>query len=199
MESAELYFNLGNTFYKLGNIARAILNYERALKLAPDDEDIVYNLQLANLMRTDKIEVAPRLFIWEYWDAIKSALSLNVFTWLAYLFFAFALGALSLFMLARSYAMRKLSFIGAIVSGAVCILLVVIIVAKLSDLQRNDTAIIVAEIVNIKNSPDENSSDAFVLHSGTKVQITDRVNTWVKIRLADGKVGWMEQGASEAI
>ncbi|MFN0158194.1 MAG: tetratricopeptide repeat protein [Bacteroidota bacterium] len=199
LESAELYYNLGNTFYKLGNVARAILNYERALKLAPDDEDILFNLQLANLMLTDKIEVAPKLFIWEYWEAVKSAFSLTVVTWLAYLFFALALGSLSAFILARTYAARKFSFVGAIASGVVCLLFVIIFTAKLSDMQRSDTAIVLVEVVNVKNSPDGSSSDAFVLHGGTKVQITDQVGNWLKIRLADGKVGWMEQGSAETI
>lgn len=197
--SPELYFNLGNAYYKLGSIPKAILSYERALRLAPSDDDARYNLQLANLLLTDKIESTPRLFLWDYWDAIKAAFSPAPLTIVGYVFLVLALVALSLLVASRSYARRKVWFIAACSSGALMILCVVLLFATVADRQRADTAIVMTAVTTIKNAPDGRSTDAFVLHGGAKVVITDEVDGWVRIRLADGKVGWMERTAAEII
>ncbi len=198
-ESGALYYNLGNAYYKSGSIALAILNYERALRLLPGDDDILHNLAIANLAITDKIEVTPRLFLWDYWDALKDAMSTEGYIWLAYVFFASALIAVSIMLLSSSYAMRKLMFLAAVVCGLLFLPSLGIAIAKNEDQQRTDIAIVTADIVTIKNSPDETSSDAFVLHSGVKVQVTDRINQWLKVRLGDGKVGWLNVAAVEVI
>lgn len=198
-ESGELYYNLGNAWYRTGNVARAILNYERALKRMPGDDDVVHNLTMASQMITDKIEPAPRLFIWDYWDALKGAFSLDGLTWFAYAMFVLALGSISGYLLLRTFSLRRMALLSALVFSIVCIGTTTLGVAKHADLERTDVAVIVSDITTIKNSPDANSSDAFVLHGGVKVQITDRVNQWVKVRLADGKVGWMESTAAEII
>lgn len=197
--SGELYYNLGNAYYKSGNIAKAILNYERALKLIPGDEDLLHNLQLSNLNITDKIEPAPRLFIWDWWDAIISAFSLTGITWIAYTFFLLTIAFLVVIVLSRSYALRRGGFVGAGASVLFLAISAVIFVAKLNSVEDSSAAIVTSSIATVKNSPDQKSSDAFVLHSGVKVFITDSVNEWVKIRLGDGKVGWMQRNAAEVI
>lgn len=197
--SAELYYNLGNAYYKAGNIGKAILNYERARRLHPNDDDILHNLQLANLMLTDRIEPIPRLFIWDWWDGIKGTFSLSAITWISYIFFLLVLGSVAAVMLAGTYALRRVGFAAALGSSVALAIALVIFFGKLDDVQRSDLAIVTANITTIKNSPDPQSTDAFVLHSGVKVLITDRVNEWLKIRLADGKVGWMERTACEVI
>ncbi len=197
--SGELYYNLGNTYYKSGDIARAILSYERALRLMPRDEDLLHNLQLANLLITDRIEPAPRLFVWEYWDGIKYSVSLAGATWLAYINYLLIIAGLSVLMLARSFTLRKFALIGSGVCVVAFVFLAILFVSKASDARRRDAAILTTMITTAKNSPDAKSSDAFVLHSGVKVQLIDNVNEWVKIRLADGKVGWVESAAAEVI
>ncbi len=197
--SSALYYNLGNAYFKAGNLGKAVLNYERALRLSPNDEDIQHNLQLVNLMLTDRIEPTPRLFIWDWWDGIKGTFSLNAITWIGYLFFLLVLGSVVTIMLAPSYALRRAGFAAALVTSLLLAITLVIFFGKLNDVQRSDVAIVTAGITTIKNSPDPKSTDAFVLHSGVKVFITDKVNDWLKIRLADGKVGWMEQSAGEVI
>ncbi len=197
--SAELYYNLGNAYYKTGNIGKAILNYERALRLQPNDDDILHNLQLANLMLTDRIEPTPRLFIWDWWEGIKRAFSLSGITWISYVIFLFLLGSIATVLLAGTYALRRVGFAAALGGAVLLGIALVIFFGKLDDVQRSDLAVVTANITTIKNSPDPKSTDAFVLHSGVKVLITDRVNEWLKIRLADGKVGWMERNACEVI
>jgi len=198
-ESGALYYNLGNTYYRSGNIAAAILNYERARKFIPNDDDLLHNLQLANLMIADRIEPAPRLFLWDYWKNVKDAFSLSGLTWLTYFVYVGAIGCICAVAIARTYRTRKVGAFGAIGSGMLFLILLVLLVAKVSDFARDDLAIVIVGVTTIKNSPDKQSTDAFVLHTGVKVQITDRVNEWVKIRLADGKVGWMEKTAGEVI
>jgi tetratricopeptide (TPR) repeat protein len=197
--SGDLYYNLGNAYYKAGNIPRAILFYERALRLIPNDDDLRHNLQLAYLMITDRIEPAPKLFVWEYWDGLKDFFSLRAATWLLYIGFLVVNAAIATMVLARRYAVRKAALVVGVACGVVFILFVLLFVAKLSDSNRTDEAVLQSGIVTVKNSPDAKSSDAFVLHGGVKVQIIDRVGDWVKIRLADGKVGWMEVTAAEVI
>jgi len=197
--SGELYYNLGNAYYKMGNVALAILNYERAARLMPGDEDLQHNLQLANLMIVDRIEPVPRLFLWDYWDAVKNALSLNALAWTTYAVFLLIIAFLVLVALTRSYALRKVGFLGAVTSGVVLLALIGTLAVRMSDARRTDEAIITASFAPVKNSPDTKSSDAFVLHAGVKVWMTDRVTEWIKIRLADGKVGWVEQNQVEVI
>jgi len=197
--SSDVYYNLGNAHYKTGNIARAILNYERARRLMPSDEDLRHNLQLANLLITDRIETAPRLFVWDYWEGLKDMFSTRTVTWLAYLVFVALVVLVALVILARTYRLRKAGFLASAATGLALIALLVVLSAKIADDRRTDEAIVLATITTVKNSPDSKSSDAFVLHAGVKVQIIDSVSDWVKIRLADGKVGWMEKTAAETI
>ena len=197
--SGPLYYNLGNAYYRSGNIPRAILNYERALRLMPGDDDLRHNLQLANLMITDKIEPIPRLFLWDYVDAVKNALTLEAATWLAYAGFVLVIGCICVVILGRTYLIRKLALWGSAVSVLFLLVLVALFFVKVNDVSRMNEAVVTANIVTVKNSPDEKSSDAFVLHGGVKVQIVDRLSSWIKVRLADGKVGWMESKETERI
>jgi tetratricopeptide (TPR) repeat protein len=199
MTSGELYFNLGNAYYKEGNMGKAILNYERAKRIMPGDDDLRHNLQLANLLIVDKIDVTPRLFIWDAWDAIKAWFSLSGISWTVYAMLVLTAGAVVLTILARRYTLRKIGMIAAVSAGLCLVGAGMILADKARDAGRSDEAIVLATLTTIKNSPDAKSSDAFVLHAGVKIRITDSVNEWVKIRLADGKVGWMERGAAETI
>jgi tetratricopeptide (TPR) repeat protein len=197
--SGEVYYNLGNCYYKQGDIPRAVLWYEKAIRLMPADDDLRHNLQLANLMLADRIEPTPKLFIWEYWDGVKSTVSVKVATWLVYAGYLMLIGSAVLFFLARSYASKKLALFAGGVSAILFALVLTVFIAKVKDTQRTDEAILQSQIVTVKNSPDEKSSDAFVLHGGVKVQIIDKVGDWLKIRLADGKVGWMVESAAAII
>jgi tetratricopeptide (TPR) repeat protein len=189
--SGELFYNLGNTYYRSGEIALAILSYERALRYIPQDEDLRHNLQLANLLITDRIEPTPRLFFLEFWDDLKNAISLQGTTWLAYLAYLLVFASLTLLFLARTYLLKRIGMMSAVVSLFLFATLLFLFAAKLADFTEENEAIVMEPVVTVKNSPDAGSSDAFVLHSGVKVEITDSVNEWIEIRLADGKIGWI--------
>jgi tetratricopeptide (TPR) repeat protein len=198
-ESPELLYNLGNACYKSGSVPGAILNYERARRLLPGDEDLRHNLQIANMMITDRIEPTPRLFVWDEWDSVKSFFSLPSLTLTVYLFYALVGAMVSLFFLARTYALRKVATLAGCGVFVLFLFFLVVLIARLGDVTRTDEAVVMSQIVTVKNSPDPKSSDAFVLHGGVKVQLIDRVGSWSKVRLVDGKVGWLEATAMEVI
>jgi tetratricopeptide (TPR) repeat protein len=197
--SGELLYNLGNACYRTGDIPRAVLNYERAARLMPDDDDLRHNLRLASLMAVDRIEPAPRLFLWEWWDGLKNWFSITGAGVVMLLLFTLTCSGVATVFLARTYALRRLAAFGVIIAGFVFIVSAAVVAGKMIDLGRDDEAVVLAQIATVKNSPDEKGTDAFVLHGGVKVTIIDGLNTWIKIRLADGKVGWMSAAAVERI
>jgi len=197
--SEALYFNLGNAYYKLGRIPDAIVSYERARKFDPSDEDLAHNLKLANLSIADRIDATPQLFIWDWWDGIKNSFSFPGITWTTYLAYLVTFVFLSLFVAGCSYRLRRLGLYGTFGSAGLFLLLLFLFFVKLSNATTSGEGIIMSNVVSIKNSPDQNSTDAFVLHSGVKVKITEQVGEWVQIRLADGKVGWMPRKNVELI
>lgn len=197
--NGELLYNLGNASYRTGSIAHAILCYERSLRFLPGDEDLRHNLQLMNLMITDRIEPAPRLFLWEWWDGVKGSFSLRSVTWLAYGTLVLLAAGVVLFLLSRTYVVRRAGLLTALIGASAFLIFLVIFFGKFSDVTSTEWAIVMNEIVTVKNSPDAKSSDAFVLHAGVKVRVMDTVGGWVQVRLADGKVGWMEGTAVERI
>lgn len=193
----EVYYNLGNCYYKSKNVSQCILNYERAAKLAPQDEDIQHNLKLANLMVIDKIIPVPQLGIILTWNSLVSSRSSKGWGTLALIFVWLALLVFTIYIFINSFRT---------VTGTAGIVLLIISATflsfayKQSDKEQNpDTAILTASNAFVKSAPDSNGNDLFMLHEGIKFVMLDRVGEWNKIRLADGKIGWIEKGTFEKI
>lgn len=198
-ESGELYFNLGNAYYKSGKIQKAILNYERAKQLLPGDEDIQFNLQLANLQVTDKIDAVPKLFIYRWFDSLITMFSLTTMGWIVYIFFLLTLAAFAYFLYAPTYLQKRVSmFVGFVFSMALILTMIGFGVQSYKE-SNTEFAIVMSDAANIKSAPDSKGNDLFVLHKGLKLQVLDSVNHWRKIRLADGKVGWIPENDCEII
>ncbi len=198
-ESGEIYFNLGNAYYKSGKIQKAILNYERAKQLLPGDEDIQFNLQLANLQVTDKIDVVPKLFVYRWFDALIAMFSLTTMGWIVYSSFLLTLAAFAYFLFAPTYLQKRVSmFIGFVFSAALVLTMIGFGVQSYKE-SNTEFAIVMSDASNIKSAPDSKGNDLFVLHKGLKLQVLDSVNHWRKIRLADGKVGWIPEDDCEII
>ena len=198
-ESGELYFNLGNAYYKSGNIQKAILNYERAKQFLPRDEDVQFNLQLANLQVVDKIDAVPRLFIFRWVDSLLTLFSLPTMGWIVYSFFILTLTVFAYFLYAQTYAQKRLSMFAGLVFSAALILTIIGFGVQSYKESNTEFAIVMNDVANIKSAPDSNGNDLFVLHKGLKVQVLDSVNHWRKIRLADGKIGWIPEDNCESI
>jgi tetratricopeptide (TPR) repeat protein len=190
-ENAPLYYNLGNAYFKLQNIPASILNFERAKKLAPTDEDINYNLRLANLRVIDKVEPIPRLFFINWWNTF-----LNLFSsagWavagIVALWIAVILGAF--FLIAGRILIQRISFFIGIIMVLFAVLSFIGMYQQLHITEGTQYAIVFSQSVAVKSAPDAQSTDLFVLHEGVKVEFLDTVGEWRKVRLADGKIGWL--------
>lgn len=198
-ESAGLYYNLGNAFYKTGNMSRAILYYEKALLLQPGDEDTRQNLALANQRIIDKIDVIPAFFLKRWINALKGIFSPNQWAISCLLLFALSLGGFAIFFLSSNLAFKKAGFSAGVVVLLVTVTGLILMFSRMHEIQRHDAAIIMVPSVNARSSPDEQSTNVFVLHEGTRVLVTDSVQQWKEIRLANGNKGWIPGEALEEI
>jgi tetratricopeptide (TPR) repeat protein len=190
--SSELYFNLGNTYFKTNSIKEAILYYERAKLLNPGDKDIEYNLEMARSMTVDKINALPELFFITWIKWVRDLLSLGGWTMLCLTAFLLSLAAMLLYLLTGSIGMKKIGFW----VGVFMLLISLTSFAmgmQLKHMQTaNNTAIIFASPVTLKSAPAESGTNLFVLHEGTKVEILDKVGDWRWVRIADGNRGWIK-------
>lgn len=189
--NADVYYNLGNAYYKSDQISLSILNYERALRLAPADEDIRFNLKLANLKAVDRITPVPQLFLITQWHRLLAAFSSRSWAIIAVISAWLALAAFALYLFVGSA--RTQGFYAGITLIFFCFFFVYLSYAQHQAESGAGQAILTATNTYMKSAPDTSGTDLFIIHEGAKLNILDRVGTWSKVRLADGKVGWVEQ------
>ncbi len=198
-ESAALYYNLGNAYYKSGEYTLSILNYERALLLDPNNESIQFNLQLANQFVIDNIEPLPTPFFIKWIQNLanlQSADNWSIFSIVAFLvMLAFAL----VFLFSRTLVFKKTGFILAIIFLILSSTSLMLARKQHQKLIERNHAIIFTPTVTVKSSPDVGGTDLFVIHEGLKVEIKQQINIWLEIRLEDGNTGWVQQGVLEII
>ena len=199
MESADLYYNLGNCYYKLGENTRAILNYERSLLLNPGDDMTRYNLKMAQQAVVDKIEVLPELFLVRWYREVETAFSADQWAYLSVVLFVVFLVMTALFFYSPSVGVKKTGF----VVGIVVFLLTVasLFFAFRQDMRISDReyAIIMTPSVTVKGAPDNSGTSLFLIHEGLKVQVVGELGNWYNIRLADGNEGWVAKTDVEKI
>ena len=198
-ESAALYFNLGNAYYKEGEIAKAILNYERAKLLAPNDEDIQFNLELSNQFVVDKIDPLPHPFFVKWSSNLINLFTTDQWAKISVAGFILMLILGLTYLFSKTNTIRKLSFAFAIILLAVTIITFVFSAKQKSKLTSHNFAVIFSPTVTVKASPSESGTDLFVVHEGLKVQLVDELNNWLEIKLEDGNSGWVEKNVLERI
>ena len=175
-EAAEIYYNLGNSYYKADDIAKAILNYERALLLQPGNADIRANLEIARSKTIDKVVSVPDIFFVAWVKSLINCLSVDAWAKLGIVFFILLLISFSLFFLSKQIVWKKSGF-----------------------MNRNK-AIILSPSVTVRSTPSESGTSLFILHEGHKIEVKDNsMREWKEIRLEDGKVGWVPTSAIEVI
>lgn len=197
--SAPLYYNMANAYFKLDELAEAILYYNRALRLAPADEDIRHNLEYAEQMTKDSIEKIPEFILTTWVRAVRGALSSTVWCVLSLVLLALSLSMMLIYLLAQRLSLRKTGFYVMVVAGVLFILTTIFAWSEgRMDVEHRE-AVIMNSAVSIKSSPDRAATELFVLHEGTKVVIGETISGWAEVRIADGRKGWIEESRIERI
>ncbi|MDR3695985.1 tetratricopeptide repeat protein [Mucilaginibacter sp.] len=191
-QSAAVFFNMGNAEYKIGDIPSALLYYEKAHKLSPGDEDINFNLKYANLKTTDKIDAAPGFFLSRWWQVFILSFSAKVLSVWSIVFVLLGSVFIILYFFAGSVGIKKGAFYGSLALIFLGVLSIFIASRQLSYFDDHKQAIVFSNFVNVKSGPIDKSGTLFVIHEGTKVNIMDTNNGWMKVGLANGSEGWIK-------
>ena len=200
LESASLYCNTGNAYFKDGNIPMAIVCYERSLKLDPSYEDARFNLDLLNAGLQDRIDPVPELILKTWFRKFCYVADSDAWTIIFLVSFAVFCALVLLFLLGRTIAARRSGFFAGIAVLLFAVMALSFAVWQKNDYMRADEAIVMRPVTSVKSSPSgEASKDLFILHEGTKVKLIDQLGTWSNVELADGRQGWMKTGDLEVI
>lgn len=197
--SADLYYNLGNAYYKAGENAQAILNYERALLYAPNDADLKTNLEIAKLKTVDKIDPVEKIFIYNWIDSVRNMNTSNQWAAIAVVAFILFLGCFALYFIGGKVWMKKIAFFSAILLFILILFANSAASAQKERLVNRDYAIVFAKSITAKSTPADSGTDLFVLHDGTKVKVKSKVGEWYEVELADGNIGWIPSSKLEII
>ncbi len=199
VESPDVYFNLGNAYYKTNQFTLAILNYERAKLLAPDDEDVNFNLLVANQKVVDSIQELPGIFVVRWWNALVNSQSTDTWAIISILSFIVFLVLLGFYFFAKTGDVKRVSFWLGCSLLALTIFTWSFAAKQKSNMVNHSSAIVMQPTVTVKSSPSEKGTNLFVVHEGLKVKITDKLGDWIEIRLADGNKGWLLAESVERI
>lgn len=198
--SAEIYYNLGNAYYRTENITKAVLNYERALLFSPGDRDIRFNLQLAQSKTIDKIIPESEMFFVTWYHALVNLMSVDGWARTALVLLALVIILSLAYLFSERIWLRKLGFFAGLFLLVLFVLSNIFAWQQKQNLVHRKGAIVMQPSVTVRSTPAKNGTDLFILHEGTKVTITDAtMKGWREIRLADGKEGWIESNQLETI
>lgn len=188
-----LYYNLGNAMYKSGNIPEAILNYERALKIEPKNEDALFNLRLCNIKIVDKVELLNKFFFSKWFYSFQKIFNSNHWAIISLISFIIFIISLFVYFFIRNISMRKVGFFTGIITLLISVFSLIYSCNQYQDFVSSDEAIIFTPSVIVKSSPDKSGTELFVIHEGLKVKVKDKVGGWYEIKLTDGNIGWIKE------
>jgi tetratricopeptide (TPR) repeat protein len=198
-DSPDLYYNLGNTYYRLDRFGLAILNYERALRLKPSMSDAKENLAIANSKTQDRITELPRLFIVRWVDSLCTSVTPHAWR-IVWLVLIVLLGvAILLLRWGSNTELRKAGLVGSIVTAVILVATTLLLIGSTKRYNAHDQAIVMEQAIIVKSSPEQQSVDKMLLHEGTKVDVLEELSGWYKIRIADGTTGWCSSTSIERI
>ncbi len=192
-EAPEVYYNLGNAYFKQNKITDAIYYYEKALKLAPDDKDIKYNLEFANRYITDKIKPVPEFFLTKAIHKTADMFSSNEWAVVSLVAFGMAVLLILVFLFTKSISVKKVAFYSGLLGILISASSLYFSKLQYNRYERSNKAIVFAPTVTLKSSPDKDGFDLMIIHEGLKVEVTDSLNNWYEIKLPDGNKGWTEK------
>lgn len=192
LESSELYYNLGNAWFKKNEVPHAILYYEKASKIDPNNPDLIYNLELANTKIADRIEPLPEFFLKKWWSSTLMFFSESQWMVINIIMYSLLLGFFVVFFISNSKSIKQITFYLGIIFLVFSLLTGFMGYERNRILHEHNTAIVFTPTINVKSSPNENANTIFVIHQGTKVELIDQLKDWYRIKLANGSIGWMK-------
>ncbi|MDY7395953.1 tetratricopeptide repeat protein [Aureibaculum sp. 2210JD6-5] len=191
INSDDLLYNIANTYYKMNKVAPAIYYYEKVLQQSPNHTDAEFNLAFAKRMAIDNIEPLPKTLFQKINQGFIMKLAYNTWAWLGVgLSFLFAVLFL-LYHFSYSSGSKRLYFITSFVSAALALATIAIAYRNYQFTKSNKEAIVFAQQTEVKTAPTVSSEVSFELHEGTKVKVLESLDNWKKIKIADGKIGWI--------
>ena len=197
--SAKLYYNLANACFKTDELGKAILYYKRALKLAPGNEDYRYNLSVAEAQTKDTIEQVPEFFLTTWVRALRQTMGCTSWTVLSLVMLVGALTLCLAFLLAQRLLWRKIGFYGTLLAGLLFVVATWFAVSERDSILDESQAVVMSHSLAVKSSPDKAATDLFIIHEGTELHISNRLEDWCEVSIADGKKGWVEARKIEVI
>lgn len=197
--SVKLYYNLANACFKEERLGEAILFYRRALRLAPGNGDVRYNLGVAEARTKDNIERIPEFFFVGWMRGVRHTMGGTAWTLLSLFFLAGALALFLLYLLAQRLSLRKTGFYGTLAAAVLFVVTMSFAASSRREMLDRSEAVVMTASVAVKSSPDKSATDLFLLHEGTVVRIADRLGEWCEVVIDDGKKGWLESRKIEVI
>ena len=194
-QSADLYFNLGNCYYKLNKVAPSIYNYEKALVLAPEDVDITNNLKFAQKLTIDEVKEVPKVGFAKLLRDFTGMYHYNTWAWISIVFGLLFLGFFMGYYFSLAAVLKRIFFFGMFVWVLFLLVSVGAAIFEKNHFVTDRPAIVFAEVTEVKSEPQKASPATFVVHEGTKVFVKEILGKWKKIELTDGTEGWIESGA----
>jgi tetratricopeptide (TPR) repeat protein len=191
VESGEVFFNLGNAYYKLNQIGRSILYYEKARQFLEGDKALEQNLKLARLRIVDKIEPIPKLFLEEWWIWGIHIFSIPAVAWICFILFLVAMFSLAFYFIFSKRMLKRLTWITSILF----VIALSFYLSRIYQFESSDYGIILVSKVSVVSEPSLTGDEVFIIHEGTKVKINREIDGWLEISLADGKTGWLKSNS----
>jgi tetratricopeptide (TPR) repeat protein len=195
----EVCYNLGNAYYKTKDVASAILYYERAKQIKPNNNDVNHNIEVANKLTIDKIETIPEMFYTRWWNSFTYIFTPKTWIIINVVLLGLFLLVISSIILSKKVYRKKVCIWISLVLLLLFIVTTCVCVTCNAKYDKNDQAIVFTQTRVAKSSPTESSIDLFVVHRGTKVRINDKVGDWIEIVLSNGKQGWIKEADVQII
>lgn len=190
-EESDLFYNLGCAYFKKGELGLSKLYYEKARILNPGDQDILHSLSVVNARLIDKVEPVPQLFVIRWWNDLKESNAMTTLFYLSFIFLCLVAAAIVVYYWWDILWIRRTAFFAGIIFSLIFILNIFLLLDKSEDMSAHRMAILIENTFTAKSSPDRTGIDAFSIHEGIKIEIIDELDDWLKIRLTDGKIGWI--------
>ena len=197
--STELYYNLGNAYWKNKQLGKAVLNFERVLKLTPSNVDAAYNLAIVEEQLVDDLDVIGTFFLKDWWQSFYQALSSTAWVILTLLTVWASMGGLVIWLLGKERDLKKKGFLGGLILLGLSLLFFFAARSQGSFEANSQQAIVLEATIDLKNGPDTQSTKLISIHEGLKVHLLDKIGSWYKVKLSNGEQGWLPITAVEEI